>query len=325
MYINISEALEAIEQFHKVHTEGRTPTRLYAPRNYIMNMKGKKMRSLLCLMGYGLYKDDFQSALPLAYTFELFHNFTLVHDDIMDDAHLRRGVPAVHIKFDESSAILSGDVMLIEVYERLSCIEGIDLAQAIAKFGTMAREVCEGQSMDMDFEEREDVAIAEYLKMIELKTSVLLGLSLSLGASLAGAKANDENHLYQFGVNAGIGFQLQDDLLDVYGDPEKFGKKVGGDIIQGKKTYLYLRALDLLEGNKKVDFIRLYGSSLTDQPDKVELVTKIFDSLYIRNYCEEAKRAFFELALSHMREVQADSDKKAELIQFSQSLLNREK
>jgi geranylgeranyl diphosphate synthase, type II len=325
MYINISEAFDVIDQFHKDNNELKYPQRLYAPRNYIMSMEGKKMRSLLCLLGYGLYKDDYHKALPLAYILELFHNFTLVHDDIMDDASLRRGVPTVHVKYDSSSAILTGDVMLIEVYDRLCKLNLDDLSSYMSLFNTMAREVCEGQSMDMDFENREDVSIEEYLKMIELKTSVLIGLSLRFGSKYAGASAEDEYHLYQFGVNAGIGFQLQDDLLDVYGDPAIFGKKVGGDIIQGKKTYLYLRALDLLSDEEKLNFVELYTSQGTSEMTKVSKVTEAFDQLYIRNYCEEAKQAFFDLALTHLKCVNVSESKKSELIDFSKSLLHRSK
>lgn len=323
MYINIPKALDLIQHSHEENKEFKGPIGLYEPRNYIMSMPGKKMRALLCLLGYGLYRDDIEEALDVAYVVELFHNFTLVHDDIMDDAELRRGMPSVHVKYDQSSAILSGDVMIIEVYDRISRL--LYPMSYLIPFNKMAREVCEGQSMDMDFEQRDDVQIQEYLKMIELKTAVLLGCSFKMGAIKAGASEQDQNHLYHFGVNAGIGFQLQDDLLDVYGDPKLFGKKVGGDIIQGKKTYLYLRALALLEGDDKESFKRLYQNEIIDSKQKVADVTSIFDELYIKNYCEEAKKAFFELAVAHMTEVKAPEEKKSELVEFSKTLLNRNK
>ncbi len=323
MYINLSETIAAIAASHDKYSLDKQPVSLYEPRNYIMNMAGKKMRSLLCCLSYGLYKEDIDQVLDVAYIVELFHNFSLVHDDIMDDADVRRGVPSVHKKYDESTAILSGDVMLIEVYERLASLK--DAIQYINSFNHVARLVCEGQAMDMDFEKRDDVTIAEYLTMIEYKTAVLLGLSLKLGAKHAGASPQDQERLYYFGVHAGVGFQLQDDYLDVYGDPKKFGKKVGGDIIQGKKTYLYLRAKELLGSKEKEDFTELYLSQTIGEAEKVKRVTKIFDELYIKNYCEEAKNAFFDLALSHMNMVSADNAKKIELIEFSRSLLDRDR
>lgn len=325
MYINISEALDAIETLHNNNTLNRLPEGLYQPRDYIMAMPGKKMRSLLCLMCYALYKEDYGPCLDLAYVIELFHNFTLVHDDIMDDAPLRRGMPAVHMKYSTSSAILSGDMMLIEAYDRLCQLPIDDAVDYIKLFNVMGREVCEGQAMDMEFEVRQDVTIEEYIKMIELKTAVLLGLSLRIGAKYAGASVSDQEHLYHFGVNAGIGFQLQDDLLDVYGDPEKFGKRVGGDILQAKKSYLYLRATTLLEGDAKKNFISLYNDVSLKEASKVKDVRNIYDELYVSHYCEEAKSAFFDLALSHMKVVSAEESKKQELIDFAITLLNRDR
>lgn len=324
MYINISEALKAIETLHQKNTELRSPVRLYQPRNYIMSMPGKKMRSLLCLMGYGLYKEDYVDCLDLAYVVELFHNFTLVHDDIMDEATLRRGLPAVHIKYDQSSAILSGDLMLIEAYDRLCQLPLDKPMEYLNLFNIMGREVCEGQSLDMEFETRDDVTIEEYLKMIELKTAVLLGLSLRIGAKYAGASPTDERHLYHFGVNAGIGFQLQDDLLDIYGDPEKFGKKSGGDIIQGKKSYLYLRAMSLLSDDAKEDFRNIYAQSNIDPDEKIMEVKQIYDELHVLHYCQEAKQAYFDLAVSHINAVSAPQVHKDSLVEFSKSLLHRE-
>ena len=197
--------------------------------------------------------------------------------------------------------------------------------QIIRLYSTRWPEKYEGQSMDMDFESRKDVTIEEYLKMIELKTSVLIGLSLRFGSKYAGASSEDEYHLYQFGVNAGIGFQLQDDLLDVYGDPAVFGKKVGGDIIQGKKTYLYLRALELLSDAEKINFIEAYADQSTSEISKVSKITEVFNQLYIRTYCEEAKQAFFDLALTHLKCVNVSESKKSELIDFSKALLHRSK
>lgn len=322
MYINLSETLASIQAIHEQNAIADRPSSLYEPRNYIMAMSGKKMRALLCCLSYGLYKVDVGEAMDLAYSLELFHNFTLVHDDIMDDADLRRGVPSVHKEFNTNAAILSGDVMLIEVYERLGKMS--DSVGYINPLSKVAREVCEGQAMDMDFEERDDVTIAEYLEMIELKTAVLLGLCLRLGAKHGGASDFDQERLHGFGKSAGVGFQIQDDYLDVYGDPNKFGKKVGGDIIQGKKTYLYLRAIELLEGQAKTDFKSTYLSTDLEPDEKIKQVRSVFDELHIPHYCTEAKRAFFDLALSHMTMVSASADKKNQLVEWSKKLLDRD-
>ncbi len=281
------------------------------------------MRSVFCLLGYEVYQSDISSASDLAYALELFHNFTLVHDDIMDDADLRRGQPSVHSKYGVNEAILSGDVMIIEVYDRLIHMDTPHRQQILAVFTRTAREVCEGQSMDMSFESRDDVTIAEYLKMIELKTAVLLGIALQLGAMLGGASEKDQDHLYKFAVNAGISFQLQDDFLDVYGDPKSFGKKVGGDIIQGKKTYLYLRALELLSEEDRPHFRDLYSNGHLSYEEKVGRVKNIFDELYLPHYCGEAKNAFFDLALSHLKEVSIPEDPRNRLEQFARKLMDR--
>ncbi len=322
MYINLSETLASIDTIHEQNAIADGPNSLYEPRNYIMAMSGKKMRSLLCCLAYGLYKDDISEVLDLAYSIELFHNFTLVHDDIMDAADLRRGVSAVHKEFNTNAAILSGDVMLIEVYDRLSQIE--DPIGYIKALNKVARQVCEGQAIDMDFEQRDDVNITEYLEMIELKTAVLLGLCLRLGAKYGGASDFDQERLHGFGKSAGVGFQIQDDYLDVYGDPNKFGKKIGGDILQGKKTYLYLRAMELLEGDAKADFNTTYMSTELEEGEKIKRVRAVFDELHIPHYCTEAKNAFFDLAFSHMTMVSASTEKKDQLIEWSKTLLNRE-
>ena len=324
MILNISQALEVIRKSDEKNINRREPSALFEPRNYIMSLGGKRMRSIFCLMGYSLYKDDYNTAADLAYAIELFHNFTLVHDDIMDDATLRRGKATVHEKYDVNSAILSGDVMLVEVYERLCRLDTPHALEIIGLFSETAREVCEGQSMDMVFEETKDVSIEEYLKMIELKTAVLLGASLRLGALLGGASANDQEHLYRFGTHAGVSFQIQDDYLDVYGDPETFGKKVGGDIIQGKKTYLYLRAMNMLEGPEREAFHQLYTSESEDEEDKVLRVRNVFDELFIANYCHEAKDAFFQLALSHLSQVDISEEQRGNLQAFAEKLKDRQ-
>lgn len=325
MGLNISQAIELVSAHQDTNLKEKEPKDLYAPRNYIMSIGGKRMRSVFCLLGCTCCGGEAKDALDVAYAIELFHNFTLVHDDIMDEAELRRGKPAVHQAFSVNQAILTGDVMLIEVYDRLAKLSGVDIASVIARFSQIAREVCEGQSMDMSFETRDDVALPDYLRMIELKTAVLLGLALQLGANQAGATDSDQTHMYSFGVNAGIAFQLQDDYLDVYGDPSKFGKKVGGDIIQGKKTYLYLRALDLLHEQDHDDFKELYNSSDIAPQDKVLRVRNVFDELFLPTYCQEAKESFFGLAKSHLDVVQMSEQNKGDLLSFAETLMNREK
>jgi len=323
MPLNISYALELIGKSHEKNEISSSPAALYDPRNYVMRQGGKRMRSLLCLLGYGLYKQDLKEALDLAYAIELFHNFTLVHDDIMDEAPTRRGQPAVHAAYDTSSAILTGDAMLIEVYDRLSRLDYHSPLEMIQIMNTTAREVCEGQSYDMSFEKAAAVSITDYLQMIELKTAVLLGAALEMGAKLAGASDVDQDHLRKYAINSGIAFQLQDDYLDVYGDPEKFGKKVGGDIIQGKKTYLYLRALNLMEESDRVGLEELYTSTSINDEDKVARVRDIFDELFIPTYCEEAKKAFYDLSLSHLEMTSLSTESKKELADFSLKLMNR--
>jgi len=324
MPINISQAADLIAVSHTNNHEGKEPKGLYEPRNYIMSHGGKRMRSILCLIGYGFYKADQAEALDLAYAIELFHNFTLVHDDIMDEAPTRRGRPSVHTEYSIPSAILTGDAMLIEVYERLGNLDYANPLEMVMILSGVAREVCEGQSMDMDFETREDVSIAEYLKMIELKTAVLLGAAIEMGAKLAGASQKDQEHLRKYATNSGISFQIQDDYLDVYGDPEVFGKKVGGDIIQGKKTYLYLRALDLLEAEDKEGLRQLYNRADLDEAEKVTRVRAIFDELFLPNYCEEVKKAYHDLAASHLAQTSLTTEQKEDLSNFSLQLMNRD-
>lgn len=323
MLINISYALELIGKSHQKNEVLFSPAALYEPRNYVMRQGGKRMRSLLCLIGYGLYKEDLKQALNLAYAVELFHNFTLVHDDIMDDAPTRRGQPAVHVAYDTSSAILTGDAMMIEVYDRLARLDYHSPLEMIQIMNKVAKEVCEGQSYDMTYESKDDVTLTEYLEMIELKTGVLLGASIEMGAKLAGASQVDQEHLRKYAISSGVAFQLQDDYLDVYGDPAVFGKKVGGDIIQGKKTYLYLRALALMEDSDRVGLQDLYNSSSIEDEDKVARVRAIFDELFIPTYCDEAKKAFHDLSLSHLEMTSISDESKQALADFSLQLMNR--
>jgi geranylgeranyl diphosphate synthase type II len=236
--------LKLIEAEIKRNKFGKEPASLYEPIRYLMGLGGKRMRPLLTLLSYSLYKDDVKSIVPFAVAIEAFHNFTLMHDDIMDNAPLRRGDKTVHEKWNVNTAILSGDVMLVKVYDMLLSLDAEKLKPVLQKFNTCAAEVCEGQQWDMEFETLASVSESQYINMIRLKTAVLLGFSLEFGAILANSSVEDQNALREFGVNIGIGFQLKDDLLDAYADPKKFGKQVGGDIIANKKTYLLIKALE---------------------------------------------------------------------------------
>ena len=232
-------------------TYPKSPDLLYDPIKYIMGLQGKRIRPLLLLMAYQLFDDNVERALSPAIAIELFHNFTLLHDDIMDNAPLRRGNPTVHKKWNSNVAILSGDVMMIQAFQLLAKVDSNSLKEVLDVFNKVAIKVCEGQQWDMNFETQENVILAEYMKMIEYKTAVLVAASLQIGAFIAGASQEQQHHMYEFGINMGIAFQLKDDFLDVFGSPEAFGKQVGGDILANKKTFLYLSILLILQKNYK--------------------------------------------------------------------------
>ena len=258
-------AIEEYQQhfitYLKKYAISKEPKNLYQPVQYILNLGGKRLRPVLTLMTAEIFKASYNNALNAALSIEVFHNFSLVHDDIMDDAPLRRGKQTVHEKWDVNTGILSGDAMLIMAYQLFENYDAITF-QALAKvFSKTALEVCEGQQYDVDFETRTDVTIAEYLKMIEYKTAVLVGAAMKMGAIVAGASVKDQNDIYEFGKNLGMAFQLQDDYLDAFGDPKTFGKQVGGDIIENKKTYLYLKALEFLNENDKMKLQQLFSSN----------------------------------------------------------------
>jgi len=287
------------DQFLKDNAFSFDPKNLYEPIDYILSLGGKRIRPLLLLMTADLVGNQIKKALPAAMAVELFHNFTLLHDDIMDDAPLRRGKSSVHEKYDVNTAILSGDVMLILSYQYLSKTNIRDLSILYRKFNKMAREVCEGQQMDMDFENRHDVSIAEYIEMIRLKTSVLIGTTLEMGAIISEADERVSKHLYGFGENIGIAFQIQDDLLDTFGTP-LVGKQKCGDIIQNKKTYLYLKALDLASKDEKNTLLRLFSTAPEDPTEKIETVLNIYKSTNVKGYAEELKLVYQDLANSHL-------------------------
>ena len=298
------------------------PERLYQPISYIMSLGGKRIRPALVLMAADLFGADLDKAIPAALAIETFHNFTLIHDDIMDNAPLRRGKPSVHEKWGVNNAILSGDVMMVESNKHLSMLDTAVLKDALHTFNATAQGVCEGQQLDMEFEERDFVSIEEYINMIRLKTAVLLGGAMKLGAQVAGATAEQAEQLYQFGENIGIAFQLQDDILDVYGDPEKFGKQVGGDIIANKKTLLLLKLKELAGDS---DLLELEKQSVSkDFDDKISNTTLLYNKYNIRELATTEMRNYSEKAFNALSALAVPEERKRELILLSNQLMNRD-
>ena len=280
------------------------------------------MRPLLVLMGCKVFKEDISQAIHPAIGIEVFHNFTLLHDDIMDNAPIRRGKPAVHTKWNNNIAILSGDAMMILAYQELCKTDSSVLSQVLEVFNKIALEVCEGQQLDMDFETSENVSIADYVNMIRLKTAVVLGGGLKVGAIIGKADAEQANSLYQFGLNTGIAFQLQDDILDIYGESQKVGKQKGGDIISSKKTFLLLKALELAEGEQAKDLQKWLKSDA--KTEKVNAVTEIYDQLGIRKLAEERMWQYYDEGISNLNEVRGNDVWIEMLRDFSHNLMHRE-
>ncbi len=304
---------------------GQDPQSLYEPIRYIMALGGKRIRPLLTLLAHGLWQTDPRPALKPALAVEVFHNFSLMHDDIMDKAPLRRGKPTVHARWNESTAILSGDVMLVKAYERLMQVPDAILRTALEKFSQCAAEVCEGQQLDMEFEGHASVSEQEYLDMIRRKTAVLLGFSLELGGLVAGADTQACSLLYELGINMGIGFQLMDDLLDVYAEQEKFGKQVGGDIIANKNTYLLIKARERAIGKDADELNHWLTQKKFDAAKKVAAVTAIYDRLQIRALTEALIDAYFHKSFAALEALPAPDARRAPLRQLMQALSKREK
>jgi len=292
----------------------------------MMTLAGKRLRPALLLMGYELFADHLERALPAAWAVELFHNFTLMHDDIMDAAPLRRGQPTVHAKWSQTTGILSGDVMLIHAYRHLASVSPVDIVpELIQTFNRVAIEVCEGQQYDMDFETRTDVSLTEYIRMIELKTAVLLGGALEMGALCAQTKQADARNLYHFGRLAGIAFQIQDDLLDTYGDPAKFGKQVGGDILQNKKTFLVLKTLEVApEAERQALATWMQTDSVHLGEAKIKAVRALFDRNGIPALVAQEKERFQKEAFTHLAAVQVPEERKVLLRNVVEELLVRD-
>ena len=299
-----------------------SPNNLYEPIKYILSLEAKRMRSVALLIAHQLYNEDYQNALDAALAVEMFHNFTLIHDDIMDNASLRRGSDTVHKKWNKNIAILSGDTLLVKSYTMLLNLDSKIQNQVIKKFSETAVVVCEGQQMDMDFEKQSHLNIDDYINMIEKKTSVLFATSFEIGSIIGGASKSDQNLLYQFGLNLGIAFQLQDDLLDLYADQSKFGKKVGGDIIANKKTFLFLKSLSLANAKQKEDLLKLYLSIDFNSSEKISKVKSIFDSLSIYESTSKIINVYHKRALESLKKITVSN--KDSLNYFVNLLVKRE-
>lgn len=300
------------------------PAELYQPISYLMELGGKRMRPVLVLLSTELFGGDIHKALDAAIGIELFHNFTLMHDDIMDKAPLRRGMPTVHTKWNESAAILSGDVMFVEAYKMMIRVDDAILRDVLDIFSKTASGVCQGQQADMNFENQRNVNVDQYLLMIRQKTAVLLGGSMQIGALIGGATKEQAALLYEFGENLGIAFQLQDDILDVYGDPSKFGKQVGGDIKANKKTFMMIKAYERASPTQADELTSWADLANTGNTDKVEAVTAIYSSLEVRKLAEDEMQRYLDKALSALDQVNADDRRKIALRAFAETLLIRQ-
>jgi geranylgeranyl diphosphate synthase, type II len=311
---------QLIEKFDQKHFPDE-PATLYKPNEYFLRLGGKRVRPVLCLMGNELFDEIRNDAWHAATAIELFHNFTLIHDDIMDKAPLRRGKETVHSKYGENTALLAGDVMLVKAYDYLNKISSSYLQSVMHLFNKTAIEVCEGQQLDMDYEKQDTVSLNDYFKMIELKTSVSLAASLQVGALLGGAGERNQNLIYEFGKKLGLAFQVQDDYLDAFGDPKKFGKQVGGDILANKKTFLLIHVLETATANQKSELNKL----LSETPaDKVERVLQIFKACKVDEWALHLKNKYLDEALAHLEDIAVLSKRKEPLMELAHFLVQRE-
>lgn len=309
------------ERFNVRHFPTHTPT-LYEPAQYILGLGGKRIRPVCVLMGNELFAEINPDAYHVATAIELFHNFSLIHDDIMDKAPLRRGMPTVHAKYGDSTALLAGDVMFAQAYDYLTKVKPEYVQKIIQLFNKTSKEVCEGQQLDMDFEKASNVSFAEYVNMITLKTSVLLAASLQLGAVLGGAGEGNQQHLYEFGKNLGIAFQVQDDYLDAFGDPEKFGKQVGGDILANKKTFLMIHVREMATAAQLHELDTL----MNDNPaDKVQRILQIFKDCKVDDWAQELKDKYLQTALKHLEDTAVLNVRKKPLMELAEYLISRDK
>lgn len=321
--LTADEILDKINACLDCLPDGRKPQTLYEPVRYVLSMGGKRIRPVLMMLGYNLFKDDPESILPQATALETYHNYTLLHDDLMDNADVRRGKKTVHRKWNANQAILSGDSMLVLAYQRMA--EGLTdkLGSVIGLFTETALEIGEGQQYDMDFERRDDVTEDEYIEMIRLKTSVLLACALKMGAILADASGEDADNLYKFGEKIGLAFQLQDDYLDVYGDPAVFGKAIGGDIVSNKKTFMLIKAFNHATRNQRHELEYWVSTKRFNRQEKIAAVTKIYNMIGIKKMAQDKIASYFEESRKYIDAVGVPEKRKAELWAYAGRMMNR--
>lgn len=316
------ELLQLINRYLDSLPYDRKPASLYAPIKYVLSMGGKRIRPTLMLLAYNLFKDDPEKILSSACALETYHNYTLLHDDLMDNADVRRGQPTVHKKWNANLAVLSGDSMLVLAYQRMIECDS-HLAEVLRLFTETALEIGEGQQMDMEFETRNDVCEEEYIEMIRLKTSVLLACAMKIGALLADAPADDANNLYRFGEKIGLAFQLQDDYLDVYGDPAVFGKAIGGDIVSNKKTYMLINAFNRADNAQRAELERWIRATDFDRREKVKAVTGLYDEMEIDRLAQQKIAGYFNESKTYLDRVDVSDERKSELMRYAQRMMKR--
>ena len=319
------EILDKVNEYIGNLSYGRRPQSLYEPIRYVLSLGGKRIRPTLMLLSYNLFRDDPEPSLSPACALETYHNYTLLHDDLMDDAPLRRGQQTVHVRWDANTAILSGDSMLVLAFERMQQCDDRHLRDVLRLFTVTALEIGEGQQYDMEFENRNDVTEAEYIEMIRLKTSVLLACAVKLGALLADAPAGDVENLYKFGERIGLAFQLQDDYLDVYGDPKVFGKKIGGDITSNKKTYMLINALNKANARQRKELEKWIGCRSFDRDEKVAAVTALYSKIGVDKMAIDCINRYFDEANKYLSAVNLPGARKTELTAYAQKLLHRQR
>lgn len=322
--INADQILKLVNDYLVQLPYDRRPASLYEPIRYVLSMGGKRIRPVLMLLSYNLFKEDPETILMPACALETYHNYTLLHDDLMDNADLRRGHETVHKKWNANTAILSGDSMLVLAYQRMQQCSSDKMAEVLALFTETALEIGEGQEYDMAFEHRDDVSEEEYIEMIRLKTSVLLACALKIGAILAGASKEDADNLYRFGEQIGLAFQLQDDFLDVYGDTRVFGKAIGGDITSNKKTFMLINALNHANEEQRRQLESWIGATEFDRDEKVAAVTRLYNEIGIDRMAQDKIAYYFEQSRKYLQTVSVDESRKAELAAYAQRMMNRQ-
>ena len=322
--INADQILKLVNDYLVQLPYDRRPASLYEPIRYVLSMGGKRIRPVLMLLSYNLFKEDPETILMPACALETYHNYTLLHDDLMDNADLRRGHETVHKKWNANTAILSGDSMLVLAYQRMQQCSSDKMAEVLALFTETALEIGEGQEYDMAFEHRDDVSEEEYIEMIRLKTSVLLACALKIGAILAGASKENADNLYRFGEQIGLAFQLQDDFLDVYGDTRVFGKAIGGDITSNKKTFMLINALNHANEEQRRQLESWIGATEFDRDEKVAAVTRLYNEIGIDRMAQDKIAYYFEQSRKYLQAVSVDDSRKAELAAYAQRMMNRQ-